>query len=83
MNRASADQIADRERDYRKHEWRPGDRAPMDQRFAVAKLIGYCEGLANSGLLGAVLEIKLRENIAEALVAFDMPSKTEREPANV
>jgi hypothetical protein len=31
MNRASADQIADHERDHRKHEWRPGD--PLPFRF--------------------------------------------------
>jgi hypothetical protein len=79
---ASADQIADRERDYRKHEWRPGDPLPFDQRCAIAKLVGYCEGLANSGLLGEELETKLRRNIAEALVAFNMPSKVEREREN-
>jgi hypothetical protein len=79
---ATPDEYADRERDYAKHEWRPGDRAPLDQRCAVAKLIGYCEGLVNSGLLGADLETKLRANIAETLVAFNMPSKTERESAD-
>lgn len=77
--RASADQIADHAYDIRKHEWRPGDRLPLDQRCAVAKLVGYSEAIAASGLLGDVMDIELRRRIAEVLVAFDMQSKAERE----
>lgn len=50
---------------------------PLDRRCGVAKLVGYCEGLVSSGLLGEELETKLRRNIAEVLAAFDMPSKAE------
>jgi hypothetical protein len=72
----------DHERDSRKHDWRPGDRLPLDQRLAVAKLVGICEGLVGSGLLGGgEAEFKVRVAIVDALVAFDMPSKSEREPA--
>ncbi len=73
---ATAEQRADHERDYRKHEWRPGDRMPLDQRLAVAKLIGYAEGIASGGFLGEEMELQLRAIIAENLVAFDMrPSR--------
>jgi hypothetical protein len=66
---------ADHDRDLRKHEPRPSDsRLTFPQRLALAKLIGYCEGIAQSGALGAELEFTLRANIAEALVQFDMPS---------
>ena len=70
----SVEQRADHQRDHAKHDWRPGDRMPLDQRLAVAKLIGYCEGITLSGILAEHQELRLRQIIAEALVAFDMPS---------
>ena len=74
----SQDERFDHARDLRKHDPRPG---PIDQRAAVAGLIGYCESIAGSGLLNEPLEIGLRERIAMVLAAFDMPSKAERETA--
>lgn len=69
---ATAEQRADHEHDHRKHEWRPGDRMPLDQRLALAKLIGYAEGITSSGILGQEMELRLRAIISETLVAFDM-----------
>lgn len=48
----------------------------LDRKLAIIKLVGYCEGLVNSGELGE-LEPKLRAQIAEVLAAFDLPSKSE------
>ena len=76
MMRASAEQIADREREYRKHDPRPSD-LTVSQRFALAKLIGFAEGVVGSGICESV-EPSGREIIAEALAAFGMPSKAER-----
>ena len=73
----SVEQRADHDRDLRKHEWRPGDRMPLDQRLAVAKLIGYAEGIAAGGILSEDMEFRLRAIIAETLVAFDMRSSNE------
>jgi hypothetical protein len=81
MTRHVTAEMADRQRDYRKHDWRPGDPPSFDQRAAVAKMVGYCEGIANSGILGDDLEARLRTQIAEVLVAFNMPSKAERSDA--
>jgi hypothetical protein len=50
----------------------------MPQRCAVAKLVGHCEGLISSGLLGEKLEMTMRQSVAETLAAFNMPSITER-----
>jgi hypothetical protein len=52
---------------------------PLDRRFALAKMVGYCEGVAKSGILSADGELQLRAVIAEVLAAFQMPSKVERE----
>ena len=49
----------------------------MPRRGQVARIIGFCEGIANSGILGADLEAKLRKEIAATLVVFDMPAKTD------
>jgi hypothetical protein len=43
-----------------------------DQLYCVAKLIGYCESIAASGLVGEIMERRLREHIAETLIAFGM-----------
>jgi hypothetical protein len=67
----------DHRRDELKHEPRP-----TDQRFAAADLIGYCEGIVSSGALAPDIEAALRLRIARALVAFNMPSKVEREAAH-
>lgn len=52
------------------------------QREAVARLVGYCEGLCRGGQLGELVELGLRENIARALAAFDMPAEAESHHAN-
>lgn len=83
MSRAFNDRQADHDRDLRKHEWRPGDRMPLDQRLAVAALVGECESIAGSGNLTQPAEQSLRLLIAKTLTAFDMPSKAEREDAHV
>lgn len=82
MTRHATDfERADHFRDLAKHDLRASDPPPLDQRLSVAQLVGYCEGLANSGLLNEDAEFNLRKNIADVLVAFNMPSKFEREPA--
>jgi hypothetical protein len=53
----------------------------MPQRCAVAKLVGHCEGLISSGLLGEKLEATMRQAVAETLAAFNMPARTERTDA--
>lgn len=45
---------------------------PRRQRYAVAKIVGYCEAMAASGLLDETTEGRLRERIAETLSAFNM-----------
>lgn len=71
----------DHRRDHLKHDWRPGDPIPLDQRLAVASLVGECESIAASGALTEPAEMSLRLLIARTLVAFEMPSKAERETA--
>lgn len=71
----------DHERDIRKADWRPGDAPSIDQRAAVSKLVGYCEGICSSGSLTPMAESMLRKSIAETLVAFNMPSRVESEHA--
>jgi hypothetical protein len=78
---ATPDQQADHDRADRRAAWRPGDAPSLDQRAAVAKLVGYAEAVAGSGLLGDLMEVKLRERIAETLIAFNMRSLAEQEPA--
>jgi hypothetical protein len=72
---------ADHDRDIRSADWRPGDRAPLAQRLAVAALVGQCESLVASGHLTQPAEQSLRLLIAKTLTAFEMPSKAERELA--
>ena len=43
-----------------------------NQLYAVSKLVGYCESIAASGLVGELIERRLRERIAETLSAFGM-----------
>ena len=74
MRAATQEEKWDRERDYRKHEPRPEDR----RRLAVASLIGECEAIAESGHLTEPAEKSLRVVVAQALAAFNMPSKEER-----
>ncbi len=52
----------------------------IPKRTAVAKLVGYCEGLCATGSLGEDAELRLRILIAETLSAFDMPAKADRQP---
>ena len=75
MRNATPDEYADRERDYRKHDSLPTDRA---QLYAVASLIRECESIAASGHLTQPAEQSLRLLIAQALAAFGMASKSER-----
>lgn len=51
----------------------------IPKRAAVAQLVGYCEGLCASGVLSQSGEGRMRWLVAQTLVAFDMPSKRERE----
>ena len=44
----------------------------IDQLVAAAKLIGACESIAESGVLGEAVEMMLREHIAEARIAFQL-----------
>lgn len=74
------EQRFDHERELRKHDPNPRD-LTVSQRFALAKLIGTCEGVAASGALSVNGEARLRSDIAEALAAFGMPSKSERADA--
>jgi hypothetical protein len=69
----SSDELADYRHDLRKHEPRP-----RDQRVAVAKLVGYCEGICKSGALTEISEGQLRRLVIETLIAFEMPTKAER-----
>jgi hypothetical protein len=54
------------------------------QTRAVATLIAACETIAASGLLGEPSERLLREQIADALIAFGMfaANRDEREAAH-
>ena len=47
-------------------------RSTDNQLYAVSKLVGYCEAIAASGLVGEIMERRLRERIAETLSAFGM-----------
>jgi hypothetical protein len=73
----SPEHLADYHRDLRKVD-RPGyfDRRG---RLAVAALLGECEAIVECGLLPEQNELALRLLIADALAAFEMPSKAERE----
>lgn len=64
----------DHRRDLAKHDRNPR----LDQRHAVAALIGHCEAIAASGDLTEPAEQSLRLLIQKTLSAFDMPSKAER-----
>lgn len=48
--------------------------ADLPRRGQVAKIIGMCEGICNSGILGADLTAKLRGEITATLAAFNMPA---------
>lgn len=50
--------------------------AETPKRYAVAELVGYCEGLCASGILGEQ-ELTLRNLVAQTLAAFEMPSRDE------
>jgi hypothetical protein len=71
----SPEQMADYERDLRKHYPNPG----LDKRLAVSALIGHCETIAASGDLTQEAEQSLRWLIAQTLAAFEMPSKFEHQ----
>jgi hypothetical protein len=66
--------LADHNYDLRKHE----PRRHIDQRYAIAALVGYCEGICQVGALNEQAEIHLRHLVAETLTAFEMPTKAER-----
>jgi hypothetical protein len=77
MERYSAE-YWDHRNDLAKHDPRPSD-LTYSQRLALAKIIGYSEGVVKSGILPSDSELQLRGLIAETLAAFGMPSKVERE----
>jgi hypothetical protein len=66
----------DHERDLRT-DWDLRQAPPMSERAAVASLVGYCESLCGNGTLGELVELGLRQHIAQTLAAFKMPSKEE------
>jgi hypothetical protein len=68
----SPEDLADHDRDLRKHDTRP-----KDQRLAVATLVDYCEGICKSGALTEINEGQLRRLVIETLIAFDMPTAAE------
>lgn len=74
MNRASADQIADRERDYRKHEWRPGDPPSLEQRtLRVAHLTAYLDTLLRMNVVPAEYREGIRRNVDLTRKTFNLP----------
>lgn len=75
MTGYTQEQRWDHARDLRKHEPNPR----LDQRHAVAALVGHCEAIAGSGALTEPAEQSLRLLIAHTLRTFDMPSKAERD----
>jgi hypothetical protein len=77
---ATPEEVADHDHDLRKHDNGSPRRDPLthDQKYALAKLIGAMEGIISSGVLAeSGIEPELREIVARALAAFDLPSKTE------
>ena len=70
----SPEENADHDRDLRKHE----PRRHIDQRYAIAALVGCCEGICQVGVLSELTEIQLRRLVIETLIAFEMPTKAER-----
>lgn len=70
--------------DYRPNHQRNSQGARVmesaQQRAAIVKLVGFCEGLVNVGALGDTNEMQLRQRIADTLTAFRMPSLSERAP---
>ena len=51
---------------------------PTDnQRYAVAKLVGYCEGMIRSGALPEPFESRMREAVVATCNEFGMPSDFE------
>ena len=56
---------------------------PLQQLLAVSVLIGQCEAIAESGLLGEVCERDLRWTVAKTLAAFNMPTRAERANDNL
>ena len=49
-----------------------------EQEVAVLKLIGFCEGITGSGLLGENSERMLRERVVATCNAFGFPTIAER-----
>ena len=47
------------------------------QKLALAKLIGAMEGVVEFGRFSEETELVFREILAEALAAFNLPSKAE------
>jgi len=50
----------------------------FNQRHALYDLVGYCEGLAGSALVGELIERNLRIRIAAVLSTFAMPPACQR-----
>ena len=60
---------------------KPRDRLHWRQEHAVLKLTGYLDGVIGTGVIPTAIEMELRERVIEAQVAFNIPTKSEREPA--
>jgi hypothetical protein len=83
MTRTAYDR--EHERELLKHEPRPTDRLHWRQENAIIKLTGYLDGVIGTGMIPAAIEMVLRERVAEAQMAFNIPTKAERggQPARV
>lgn len=73
----TADQIADHQRDHRKHERRPGDSMLLDrhQVATLIKLVGYCQGITATDDIGALVAPELRSRTRDAAAALDLPAR--------
>lgn len=60
---------------------RPAELLTVEQRYAVAELIGYAEGVISSGVLTERGELQLRLSVNRACTAFGLPTKGERVPS--
>jgi hypothetical protein len=81
-NRSDESWRADYERDQRRHDFEPlPPRLDKRQVRAVCVLIAAAEAICEAGLLGTKTEMVLREQVAEALSAFNFNAADRAERA--